>query len=64
MLEKLLTLWMLLEIQQKLLPKGMLLVQLDLGALVLFAAYTEDIKFFSNVSGSPLENISVNFDLI
>ena len=34
-----------------------------LGALVLFSVYTEDIKFFSNVKGSPLENISVNFDL-
>jgi len=30
---------------------------------VLFAAYTEDIKFFSKIKGSSLENISVNFDL-
>ena len=34
-----------------------------MGALVLFAAYTEDIKFFSKVSGSSLEGIDVSFDL-
>ena len=34
-----------------------------LGALVLFAAYTEDIKFFSNVKGSALEGVVVSFDL-
>jgi len=47
----------------KAVTKGYAISSAGLGALVLFAAYTEDIKFFSNVSGSPLENISVNFDL-
>jgi K(+)-stimulated pyrophosphate-energized sodium pump len=47
----------------KAVTKGYAIGSAGLGALVLFAAYTEDIKFFSNVSGSPLENISVNFDL-
>ena len=47
----------------KAVTKGYAICSAGLGALVLFAAYTEDIKFFSGVSGSPLENISVNFDL-
>jgi len=47
----------------KAVTKGYAIGSAGLGALVLFAAYTEDIKFFSGVSGSPLENISVNFDL-
>ncbi len=47
----------------KAVTKGYAIGSAGLGALVLFAAYTEDIKFFSNVSGSSLENISVNFDL-
>ena len=47
----------------KAVTKGYAISSAGLGALVLFAAYTEDIKFFSNVSGSSLENISVNFDL-
>ena len=47
----------------KAVTKGYAIGSAGLGALVLFAAYTEDIKFFSNVSGSKLENISVNFDL-
>ncbi len=47
----------------KAVTKGYAIGSAGLGALVLFAAYTEDIKFFSNVSGSTLENISVNFDL-
>ena len=34
-----------------------------LGALVLFAAYTEDIKHFSKEAGSALEGIVVTFDL-
>jgi K(+)-stimulated pyrophosphate-energized sodium pump len=47
----------------KAVTKGYAIGSAGLGALVLFAAYTEDIKFFSKVSGSSLENISVNFDL-
>tara|TARA_Y100000590_G_scaffold53825_1_gene56229 strand:+ start:372 stop:2465 length:2094 start_codon:yes stop_codon:yes gene_type:complete len=47
----------------KAVTKGYAIGSAGLGALVLFAAYTEDIKFFSNVSGSTLENISVSFDL-
>jgi len=47
----------------KAVTKGYAISSAGLGALVLFAAYTEDIKFFSKISGSPLENISVNFDL-
>ena len=29
-----------------------------LGALVLFAAYTEDIKYFANVKGSALGELT------
>jgi len=47
----------------KAVTKGYAIGSAGLGALVLFAAYTEDIKFFSNVSGSALENVSVSFDL-
>ena len=47
----------------KAVTKGYAISSAGLGALVLFAAYTEDIKFFSKISGSTLENISVNFDL-
>ena len=47
----------------KAVTKGYAIGSAGLGALVLFAAYTEDIKFYSNISGSPLENISVSFDL-
>ena len=47
----------------KAVTKGYAICSAGLGALVLFTAYTEDIKFFSNVSGSALENVSVNFDL-
>ena len=47
----------------KAVTKGYAIGSAGLGALVLFAAYTEDIKFFSKINGSPLENISVSFDL-
>ena len=47
----------------KAVTKGYAIGSAGLGALVLFAAYTEDIKFFSKVKGSALENVSVSFDL-
>ena len=47
----------------KAVTKGYAIGSAGLGALVLFAAYTEDIKFFSSIKGSSLENISVTFDL-
>jgi len=47
----------------KAVTKGYAIGSAGLGALVLFGAYTEDIKFFSNVKGSALENITVSFDL-
>ena len=47
----------------KAVTKGYAIGSAGLGALVLFAAYTEDIKFFSGVSGSALEGINVSFDL-
>jgi len=47
----------------KAVTKGYAIGSAGLGALVLFAAYTEDIKFFSKISGSKLENITVSFDL-
>ena len=47
----------------KAVTKGYAIGSAGLGALVLFAAYTEDIKFYSSVEGSSLENISVSFDL-
>ena len=47
----------------KAVTKGYAIGSAGLGALVLFAAYTEDIKFFSNVKGSALEGVVVSFDL-
>ena len=47
----------------KAITKGYAIGSAGLGALVLFAAYTEDIKFFSTIQGSALENIDVSFDL-
>jgi K(+)-stimulated pyrophosphate-energized sodium pump len=47
----------------KAVTKGYAIGSAGLGALVLFAAYTEDIKFFSSVKGSALEGINVSFDL-
>ena len=47
----------------KAVTKGYAIGSAGLGALVLFAAYTEDIKYFSTVKGSALEGVSVTFDL-
>ena len=47
----------------KAVTKGYAIGSAGLGALVLFAAYTEDIKHFSKVTGSNLEGIVVTFDL-
>ena len=47
----------------KAVTKGYAIGSAGLGALVLFAVYTEDIKFFSSVADSKLANVSVNFDL-
>ena len=47
----------------KAVTKGYAIGSAGLGALVLFAAYTEDIKHFSKEAGSQLEGIVVTFDL-
>ncbi len=47
----------------KAVTKGYAIGSAGLGALVLFAAYTEDIKHFSKIAGSNLEGIIVTFDL-
>ena len=47
----------------KAVTKGYAIGSAGLGALVLFAAYTEDIKHFSKEAGSSLEGIVVTFDL-
>ena len=47
----------------KAVTKGYAIGSAGLGALVLFAAYTEDINYFSKVNGSALEGVNVTFDL-
>ncbi len=47
----------------KAVTKGYAIGSAGLGALVLFAAYTEDIKHFSKIAGSNLEGVVVTFDL-
>jgi K(+)-stimulated pyrophosphate-energized sodium pump len=47
----------------KAVTKGYAIGSAGLGALVLFAAYTEDIKYFAAQSGSALSGIKVSFDL-
>ena len=47
----------------KAVTKGYAIGSAGLGALVLFAAYTEDINYFSNVKGSALAGVNVTFDL-
>ena len=47
----------------KAVTKGYAIGSAGLGALVLFAAYTEDIKYFSNVKESALAGVNVTFDL-
>ncbi len=47
----------------KAVTKGYAIGSAGLGALVLFAAYTEDIKHFSKIAGSKLEGVVVTFDL-
>jgi len=47
----------------KAVTKGYAIGSAGLGALVLFAAYTEDIKYFSTQSDSALSGIQVSFDL-
>ena len=47
----------------KAVTKGYAIGSAGLGALVLFAAYTEDIKYFSAQSDSLLSGIQVSFDL-
>ncbi len=47
----------------KAVTKGYAIGSAGLGALVLFAAYTEDIKHFSAQAGSSLQGVVVTFDL-
>ncbi len=47
----------------KAVTKGYAIGSAGLGALVLFAAYTEDIKYFSKVQDSALLGVNVTFDL-
>ena len=47
----------------KAVTKGYAIGSAGLGALVLFAAYTEDIKYYANDKTSELNGMVVNFDL-
>ena len=47
----------------KAVTKGYAIGSAGLGALVLFAAYTEDIKYFAGQKSSALSGIQVSFDL-
>ena len=47
----------------KAVTKGYAIGSAGLGALVLFAAYTEDIKYFSKLKDSALSGVDVTFDL-
>ncbi len=47
----------------KAVTKGYAIGSAGLGALVLFAAYTEDIKFYANDKSSSLYGTEVSFDL-
>ena len=47
----------------KAVTKGYAIGSAGLGALVLFAAYTEDLNHFISESSGPLSGLQVSFDL-